>query len=729
MSSSARNEWKRCKRKVMNELLQDDDDTTLQTLSKRPAVASQLHFSSAADVRLSESDDHLLEFSSTTDSASSVCAAPSLASTLQSKCDNNERFDERFDFDSLADTFDFDHNDVDNPFPNEDLNNLRSLFEDDPKDTEDTALRSDLVVWALEHKIGRNALTDLLHILRAHNHPNLPLCSKTLLKTPRSTVKMFKTLGDGLFWYYGILVNLVPRLTEGFLEKLNGTSIAIDIFIDGVSPYKSVKKVLWPICASLAGSKDIFIIAMWCGRTKEPSDLSLFLEDFLSEAKELMLGFTHLGRNLKLVLRNIIADAPARTWLKNVNQHGSYYACERCTAVGQWIANRMTYHPHEETLPRTDESLRKQTDRRYHKGPTPLTELENFSLISQIPLEPMHLLNLGIMRRILTELLGTKRNNCRFKFSDLLKSVVDNMSEYIARFYPSDFARRPRKWSDYALFKATELRRILLYDGLLILKARGVSKKVYHNYLLLCCAIRILSDPLLVRDFADDAAVLLKKFVSDSVLVYGQKFNVYNVHHLVHLSEECKRHGDLELFSAYKYENHLGVLKRLLHAPGRTLSQIVCRLLEVVSNRPPNAEEVQHEVIVSRPYELPASLNHLGKGFNSLSIVKSKITLLCNSFFLSCEKEVVQISNIIKTDESFLLVGKKFKHQIDYFTRPLPSSCLDIYEVRKLGEREFFTVNQVLKKCVVVPIPTENHFPSSVSDGPCLAMSMLHGGD
>ncbi|KAE8739319.1 hypothetical protein FOCC_FOCC015186 [Frankliniella occidentalis] len=278
-----------------------------------------------------------------------------------------------------------------------------------------------------------------------------------------------------------------------------------------------------------------------------------------------------------------------------------------------------------------------------------------------------------------------------------LKLTIDSLSEYISQFYPFDFARKPRKWTDYALFKATEFRRIPLYDGFTIFKTKGVSQKVYHNYLLLATAIRILSDPLLVQDFNDDADKLLKKFVTNSVSVYRQLFNVYNVHHLKHLAEECKRHGDLEKFSAFKYENHLGVLKRLLHAPGRTLSQIVCRLMEQVANRPVNDEPVECDVKVSLPCELPASISNLGKGFGSIYIPKCKAVLTRHSFFLSVEKEVVKLLNIVQTNESNILSGVKFQDKANYLTSPCPSSALDIYEVNNLGDKQLFTVNEVFR--------------------------------
>ncbi|KAK3922330.1 hypothetical protein KUF71_011799 [Frankliniella fusca] len=138
----------------------------------------------------------------------------------------------------------------------DDTDQMDDLFDDADatNDSPESSLKAALIVWTLTHKIGRNDLTDLLHILRDHNHPNLPLSSKTLMKTPRSTVNFFTTLGAGLFWYYGILQCLFPRLSTQYFEKLKNRNFEIDMFVDGVSPYKSVKIVLWPICGCLASS-------------------------------------------------------------------------------------------------------------------------------------------------------------------------------------------------------------------------------------------------------------------------------------------------------------------------------------------------------------------------------------------------------------------------------------------------------------------------------------------
>ncbi|KAE8739318.1 hypothetical protein FOCC_FOCC015185, partial [Frankliniella occidentalis] len=321
-SQKQKNIWKRNKRKATKDIdeLFDDDLLDANSMTNCSSVCTS---SKRLIVDESISSDKFIPSVTDQDQEQHFCYEEPVQS------------DQHLCFEEQSGHFDEEEGDFNHfgHLSSEQYSELRSLFNDPEECNPDSELKADLTLWSLEYKIGRNALTGLLHILRKHNHPHLPASSKTLLKTPRSTVQMFKPLGTGLFC----------------TMNLNGNVIEIDVFVDGVSPYKSVKRVLWPICGCLAGMKDIFIIAMWCGNSKEPSNLALFLEDFIREANELMSGFTHLGYHLKLVIRNLIADAPARTWLKNVNQHGSYYACERCTAVGQWIANRMTYHPHEET--------------------------------------------------------------------------------------------------------------------------------------------------------------------------------------------------------------------------------------------------------------------------------------------------------------------------------------------------------------------------------------------
>lgn len=187
----------------------------------------------------------------------------------------------------------------------------------------------DLGVWAVKRNVTLNALSHLLKILKKYNHKFLPMCAQTLLKTPKSTILLIKELiCGGKFWYYGIVSGLKTVLSKEILETMSDV-IEIDVFFDGFSPYGSIRRCLWPIAGCIADRNEVFIIAIWCGETKCPSDLDAYLEDFINETLELMNGFNIENRCYKLKIRNIIDDAPARAWLKCVNQHGNKFACER----------------------------------------------------------------------------------------------------------------------------------------------------------------------------------------------------------------------------------------------------------------------------------------------------------------------------------------------------------------------------------------------------------------
>lgn len=193
----------------------------------------------------------------------------------------------------------------------------------------DIKLAQDLRVWAVKRNVTLNALTELMAILRGHNHKYLPMYAQTLLRTPRNTALLIRELeGGGQFWYHGILSGLKSTLSTEILETMSDI-IEIDVFFYGFSPYNSIRRILWPIAGCIAGNKEVFIIAIWCGESKCPPNLDAYLDDFVNEVIELRNGFNIENRYYKLKIRNIIADAPARAWLKCVNQHGSKFACER----------------------------------------------------------------------------------------------------------------------------------------------------------------------------------------------------------------------------------------------------------------------------------------------------------------------------------------------------------------------------------------------------------------
>lgn len=105
-----------------------------------------------------------------------------------------------------------------------------------------------------------------------------------------------------------------------------------------------------------------------------------------------------------------------------------------------------------------------------------------------------------------------------------------------------------------------------------------------HNYLLhsnsLHCAIRILCHE---KDFINNnkyAKDLLVYFVETSKILYGNDFIIYNVHNLIHISDDVVKFGHLDSFSSFSFENFLYEIKKQIKKAEKPLQQLYNRIVE-----------------------------------------------------------------------------------------------------------------------------------------------------
>ncbi|KAB0790665.1 hypothetical protein PPYR_14891 [Photinus pyralis] len=106
--------------------------------------------------------------------------------TFPSECKNDDLDD---DVNALNDSF-----------------NMADVLSDSLQRTPSFA--NDLRLWAIKNKIPHSALSELMKILLKHNikSDELPSDSRTLLKTPRSTV--IRPVKPGNYLHFGVLPNL-----------------------------------------------------------------------------------------------------------------------------------------------------------------------------------------------------------------------------------------------------------------------------------------------------------------------------------------------------------------------------------------------------------------------------------------------------------------------------------------------------------------------------------------
>ncbi|KAJ8946115.1 hypothetical protein NQ314_008976 [Rhamnusium bicolor] len=371
--------------------------------------------------------------------------------------------------------------------------------ENEPKN-----LTLQLAEWATKHKITHVALNDILSILKPYNQ-FLPTDSRTLLKTPRKV--NVRDIYPGQYCHFG-LYNCVLKLLS--LQNLENMEVVIVfINIDGLPISKSSGSQFYPILCSICESTRVIdIIGIYHGKDK-PKMANDFLQEFVDEAIEL-----------------------------TNNGHSGYNSCSKCCIEGSYVNNRV-YFPnlHPDRL-RNDNNFRCKLQEDHHLGTSVLETIPNLNMVDDFPLDPMHLLYLGMSYNQISQI------------SNSLVNQADNI--------PCEFNRKGH-WKKVNVGK--QQRQFLLYTGPVVLKSVLDDDK-YLNFLTLPVAISILSSSKYKQqiDYADS---LLNYFVKTFIILY-----------------DVKRFGPLDQFSAFPFENYMQSLKKLLRKSDKPLAQIICRKTE-----------------------------------------------------------------------------------------------------------------------------------------------------
>lgn len=139
------------------------------------------------------------------------------------------------------------------------------------------------------------------------------------------------------------------------------------------------------------------------------------------------------GRVYKFKLRNIIADAPAKAMILRVRGHSGYYSCTKCRVQGERVENTLCF-PEASAPPRSSDDYERPENNEgtvdddvlhddlevgvggggeavqpaelddahahFHQEATVLAQIPDLDLVKDIPLDYMHLVCLGVMKRL-----------------------------------------------------------------------------------------------------------------------------------------------------------------------------------------------------------------------------------------------------------------------------------------------------------------------------------------
>lgn len=442
--------------------------------------------------------------------------------------------------------------------------------------------------WAVRNQtnVTLTAVTDLLNVLRSEGYASLPKTTETLLGTMHCRpLQQMPGINNivGEYIYLGLKKGLKNIISpEVYIEE----TISLLIHVDGMQVYHSSSKQVWPIAVKIYHPNYIakpFVAAIYCGDSK-PLSVENYFFDFVVEENDLIEnGIELYGKKYSIEIMAIVADSPARAFLKCCKAPGTFYACERCTTKGISVVigrSKKRVYPQTDAELRTRQSFEEKLQREHHyeNYNSPIFLMKNLDPIKQVVLEVMHLFYLNNMKWLLNK--WTSRNEAtRIKLADLrhLHTIMTQLSSDI----PCEFQRKKFDMYHISRWKASQLKFMLNYCGAVVLK-NILSNHCYRHFLLFVFASRILNNKELIADSTDYANDLLKKFFNLLPSLYGRGSQVLSWHNIIHVADDAKNFKiPLNDLSGFWGESYIGLFKKFIKSSNKPLTQIVNRLDEL----------------------------------------------------------------------------------------------------------------------------------------------------
>jgi len=569
----------------------------------------------------------------------------------------------------------------------------------------------------LAFNVSKNGVNSLLNILRSEGL-NLPKNVRTLMHTPRSHDII--SMNPGGYIHLGLkkMLLTVLQFNKSYLKNIN--EIFLSFNIDGLPLANSSKQQFWPILCSIINvphlSKFVFTVGLYFSTDKKPDSIEEFLNLFINELLDLINnGIIVDGRIMRICMKQVVCDSPAKAFLLNVNGHNSRVGCNTCTVEGEYREHRMSFLEVNASL-RTDRGFRTRNDDEYHKGNTPLERFP-VDMIKAVPIDYMHAVCLGTMKRMLKFWVRGKQS-VRIpneKIYDADKELIS-----LRQYFPSEFVRLPRSLNDIEYWKANEFRTFLLYSGPIVLKGR-LRKTFYLHFLKLYCAIKILVTPVLCIAKNEVAYNLLIDFVAEFKTNYGAQFITHNIHSLIHLPYYVKTHGCLDNFSAFKYESYFGIIKKSISHSRFPLQEAVNRIQEKTNilynnNHDDNANLDETHVLSNEcdVDNITLNKNHEFTFFQTIKLSSSNYIISThvskNNYIMLNTNEIAIVKNIFKCINGNIFLNVFTFKSLNFFEVPLESSMIDsvIVDIKSQSSSLIrISVNDIKFKCFFVPLTTE----------------------
>jgi len=485
---------------------------------------------------------------------------------------------------------------IENLFLNDCLTSSGDDVSDDDVQSEELReqkkFKKQLRNWKTVTGTAQTHFSWLLKIMRTNRHLSyLPSDCRTLMESLRK-VEIVE-MGSGSYYHFGLRAGIIKSLSSSNVNSDTPSFIDLIVNVDRVPLCKSSGKQFWPILVLIKGKKNPFAVGLF-EDVKKPKSADDFLQYFIEDVLELE-ALPILWRGTEISIRNITlcCDAPAKSFLLCSKGHTGYYSCSKCITEGEYFKGHRAKRGHV-VFPDLYAKLREDRDVRfgildvggddddddddddeeereriiatlaYRKKESPLTKLPNFNLVNSIVLDPMHLTDIGHMKRLLLE--WTVDGKPGVKLSDADQKRLSDRIIACRNDVSDDFARKPRTTGleELGRWKSTELRFFRMHLGPLVLKDI-LPDELYYHFLNFHVATRYLSMESFCQD--EDYTIyceqLIRNYINDAVAAYV--FENFN-----QIIKNIVKKGNLHLQQAVKRLSESDLCK--IPVPGETVS-------------------------------------------------------------------------------------------------------------------------------------------------------------
>ncbi len=174
----------------------------------------------------------------------------------------------------------------------------------------------------------------------------------------------------------------------------------------------------------------------------------------------------------------------------------------------------------------------------------------------------------------------------------------------------------------------------------------------------------------------------------------------------MHLSQDVKVHGNLDLISVFPYKNFLGQLKKMVRGPCNALTQVIRRLSEMdhINSSPDLCCQTDKAFRLEHEYgPVPQSTSGEVHQFKVLSMDGMIVKPLRRDSCIKIRNEVVLVENFIDGGIEYI-AGKEHRCKEPFFVYPFDSRELGIYKVSNLSMNvKYFQMEESVQKYIRLP--------------------------